>query len=163
MKKHFLLRQYQYTLPASALEISGISDRTPRLRHASGNLVEVSFDFEKGQLHVRGKWQRKKDDNKSEQQPFCDTTLENFIISTEIFPQAIVALREGSDQLFYLKGQVKGAGYKTKCTGFLMIGCNRGSFPPSYGWRISVYLYEEEQEPTEIRFNVPVYAVLTED
>ena len=158
MKKQLLLKQFSYSIPASAFVWSGLRKNYFVAEHLP--LVKVAIDFENGNLKFDGDWQFMMASNKHNELSWFTYHRGRVKIETAVYPAMTINLDDPfSDGLvFPLEGSIKDGNNLGPCSGLLIIDNIRGSNGLiTSQWNISLYLYDAQFNDCEIKFKLPVY------
>jgi len=158
MKEQLLLKQFSYSIPASALVLSGLRKNYFVAEHLP--LMKVAIDFENGNLKLDGDWQFMMASNKHNEASWFTYHRERVKIETVVYPALAINLDDpySDGLLFLLEGSIKDGKDLGSCSGLLAIDNIRGGNGLIRDqWNIGFYLYDAQFNDCEIEFKLPVY------
>ena len=157
MKKQQLLRQFEFTIPASSLATSGVKQNDIIRSHLP--LIVVNIDFEKGEVLLEGDWKFMMAVNRLNESSSIRKQRDRVTINTGFSSGFSVNLADDeSDGLMWpLQGKIKDGDSVSNCIGLLKLD-NMRQKDGSIGtqWDISLYIYDMLFDDTEIvlRFSI---------
>ncbi|MFM9911175.1 MAG: hypothetical protein ACKVOW_17680 [Chitinophagaceae bacterium] len=158
MKQALLLKQFNYTIPASALALALVNKN-----HVVAEilpLMNVNIDFENGVLNLEGDWQFMIACNKHNEKNWLKYHRERVAIQVAIYADVEINLNNSymDGLVLALEGSIKDGNCLSSCSGMLVIDNERGNNGLlSKEWFISFYLYDLQFEDCEIKFKLPLY------
>ncbi|MEP7374273.1 MAG: hypothetical protein ABI675_12835 [Chitinophagaceae bacterium] len=161
MKKSSLLKQFNYSIPSSALVLTGMKQNHIAAEHLP--LMNVAIDFENGILKLEGDWPFMIASNKHNEASWFGHHRERVKIETTIYPAFAIDLNdpESDGLVFPLEGNIKDGNQPGSCSGLLVIdNVRRNNGLIGNHWNISFYLYDAQFDDCEIKFKLPLYQTL---
>ena len=158
MKQSILLKQFEYSIPASSFAIAGLGKQYAIAGHLP--LMKVFIDFEKGKLYLEGDWQFMIAANTHSKPGWSGYHRERVKIETAVYPAMSVNLDDhNSDGLvFPMEGIIQDGSIINSCSGLLVIDNIRSeSGLISKNWNISFYIYDAQFDDCEIKFKLPLF------
>lgn len=158
MKQPVLLKQFEYTIPASALALAVVNKNHIVAEHLP--LMKVTIDFENGVLKLQGDWQFMMAANKHNEASCSRYHRERVNIEASVYPELIINLSDPSSDGLVLpvEGSIKDGNFLSSCSGLIVIDNVRGfNELISSQWSISFYLYDLQFDECEIKFKLPLY------
>jgi len=155
MEDHFVLRQYEYSIPASPLAPSTTTRRINSRRDNHPSLIKVTIDFEIGHLLIESDWQTLLASNKYNEPAYGNRYKGKAYIEASLKPAFPVnLLGDAHDGLaMTLDGNIEYGGQSSGCTGLLVLEKNELADQ----WTVWMYLYDVEFPDWEIQLTIPVY------
>jgi len=160
MKQQEILRQFAYSIPASAYILSELKLNELKAEHLP--LLNVFIDFENGNLKLEGDWLYMMASNKLNKETCYTYHKERVKIKSAIFPALAINLDDPNNEglAFAIDGKITDSESSSACSGLMVIDNIRGSDGQPIGyWNISIYLYDIQLVDCEIKFKLPVYLV----
>jgi hypothetical protein len=153
-----ILSQYEYSIPASPLVLTGLKKSNSFSEQKS--LIKIRIDFVEGKFRLDGDWQFMMTSNKNNESIWLSCHRERVTIATDIYPTLAINLEEPDIDgvLFSLQGSIADDNSISFCSGLLAIdNVHNGNDFVKDQWNISFYLYDSRFEDCEISFKLPVY------
>ena len=155
------LKQFNYSIPSSALALAGRKQNYIVAEHLP--LMKVAIDFENGVLKLEGDWQFMMASNKHNEASWFGHHRERVVIEATIYPAVTIDLTdpECDGLVFPLEGNIKDRNHPGSCSGLLVMDNVRGNNGlMGNHWNISLYLYDAQFDDCEIKFKLPFYQSL---
>lgn len=160
MKKQLLLKQFEYSIPYSALVAAGVKSNHFFAEHLP--LMKVTVDFENGKLKLDGDWRFMLAANKHNEASRFGCDRDRVKIETAIYPACVINLNDpySNGLMFPLEGNINDGNSLSTASGLLILdNVTAGNGLMSNQWNTSFYIYDAAYNDCEIKFQLPVYIV----
>jgi hypothetical protein len=158
MKEELLLKEFQYTIPASLLAFKGVKNNYLVAEHLP--LMQVTVNFEEGELKLEGDWRFMMAANRHNEPGWLIYHRERVEIETAIYSSLVIDLndRYTDGLVFPLEGSIQDGDSLHSCSGLLVTDNVRGSDGLiGNQWNISFYLYDAQFDDCKIKFKLSIY------